>query len=114
MDPIASFSGLSSGMDWKTMVDSIIQVESRVMYRYGDRIQDIEAEQAAWNEFRSRVQGLESTAAELGDGSAFKVFQASFSNGSISVTAGEDALPGSLSPRGLQLAPAAKGGGDVF
>jgi len=114
MDPIASFSGLSSGMDWKTMVDSIIQVESRVMYRYGDRIQDIEAEQAAWNEFRSRVQGLESTAAELGDGSAFKVFQASSSNGSISVTAGEDALPGSFSARVLQLATAEKVGGDVF
>ena len=114
MDPIASFSGLSSGMDWQTMVDSIIQVESRVVYRYGDQILNIERDQGAWNQFRTQVETLESAATDLADGSAFKVFNTSTSDGSVSVTAGEDAQPGSFAARVLQLATHEKLGGDVF
>ncbi len=114
MDPIASFSGLSSGMDWQTMVDSIIEVESRVAYRYGDKVLEIRREQDAWNEFRTRVEAMESSAADLADGSAFKVFSTSASGSSLTVTAGEEAMPGSFTARVFQLATNEKLGGDVF
>lgn len=120
MDPIASFSGLASGIDWRTLVDQIIQVESRPVSLYQDQIRTAENEQSAWETFRSRVESLESAAAGLADGSAFASFHASLSgigvstDPPLSVTASSDASPGSHEVQVLQVATREKVGSDIF
>ncbi len=120
MDPIGVFSGLSSGIDWRTMVDQIIQVESQPIYNYEDRISQEEARKSAWESFRSLVSDLESSASALGDGSAFQVFSAS--TRSLSTSTGTplgaqpttDAAPGTYQAKVHRLATQEKLGGDIF
>ena len=120
MDPIGVFSGLSSGIDWRTMVDQIIQVESQPIVQYQDQISQEETRQKAWETFRGLASKLEGSASGLADGSAFKVF--SSSTRSLSTTTGNplvanpttEASPGSYQAKVLQLATKEKLGSDVF
>jgi flagellar hook-associated protein 2 len=118
MDPIASFSGLASGIDFRTMVDSIIQLESRPIQLYQRQIDEAEARAAAWQVFRGKVQTLESYAAALAGESGFDAFDTSVtyrgSSAPLTAQAGADAAPGSYEARVVQLATREKLGSNVF
>ena len=75
MDPIASFSGLASGIDFRSMVDQIIQVDSRPIQLYQRQIDDATARSQAWATFRSGVQALETQAADLAGEFGFRRLQ---------------------------------------
>lgn len=74
MDPIASISGLASGIQWRDMVDQIISVESRPISLLQQRIAAIETRSNAWVSFRSRLDALDSSASTLSSGSPFRSF----------------------------------------
>jgi len=119
MDPIASFSGLASGIDFRSMVDQIIQVESRPLQLYQERIDEAQARSQAWSAFRGGVESLRNRAEELADGSAFQAFQASVTHqgtgtAPLSAHPTSDAVPGTYQARVLQLATREKLGSDLF
>jgi flagellar hook-associated protein 2 len=70
-DPISTFSGLASGIDFRTLVDQIIAVESAPIRRIDRQIVDIGARSSAWGEFRGLVEDFESAAQRLRDGNVF-------------------------------------------
>lgn len=120
MEPVLSFSGLASGIDWQGMVDQIIQVESRPMGLYQNQIDDAQSRSSAWSTFRGGVETLETRASELAAGSAFQAFNASVSflggasNAPLSAQPSADAVPGSYQVRVVQMATREKLGSDVF
>ena len=120
MDPIASFSGLASGIDWRKMVDQIIQVESRPISLYEGQIQDAEDEQSAWEAFQSKVGDLDSAVSGLADASAFAEFSTTVSGYSsatgapVSASVDSTASAGAHQVKILQMATNEKLGSDVF
>ncbi|MDH5589658.1 MAG: flagellar filament capping protein FliD, partial [Gemmatimonadota bacterium] len=120
MDPLASFSGLATGIDFRSLVDQIIQVESRPALILQRKVQEQQTRNAAWGDFRVRVDALNTRAAALADGSSFKTFTTSINAlleadaRAVSVSAGDTATPGSYGLQVHQLAAREKLSGDVF
>ena len=118
-DPIASFSGIVSGINFRDLVDQIIQVESRPASLLQNQISEITRKTTAWGDFDSRVETLNSRAEDLSDGTAFNSFKTAVSGFSategspITVSASTDADAGSFSVQVLQLAQREKLGGNV-
>jgi flagellar hook-associated protein 2 len=105
--PLASISGLSTGLDFQSLVDQIITIESRRLDFLRVRISSQQAERAAWGEVRALLDALVAATRPLGDGSAVDTFSTSVvgSNaGILRVAAGPSASTGSYSVRVLQKA----------
>ena len=119
-DPIASFSGIVSGINFRDLVDQIVAVEARPATLLQQQISEIERRQTAWGDFDSRVQTLVDRAEELAAGTAFNTFLTGITGFSstagkpVSVTASSTAEPGSISMKVLQLAQREKLGSDIF
>lgn len=114
-DPIASFQGLGTGIQFRDLVDSIIQAESRPLALVQQQITKAETRKRAWDAFRTRVQTLNTEAAGLADLSKLRVFNTTVGNSAAAtVTAGTSAREGSFSLGVQQLATNEKVGSDVF
>ena len=70
MDPIASFQGLASGINFRDLVEQIIQAESRPVQLLQTRKLDLDRKATAWNDFESRVQTVFDRSEDLSDGSS--------------------------------------------
>lgn len=117
MQPIASFSGLASGIQWRDMVEQIIKLESsRRLSPVTSQIRLQTQRNTAWGEYSSLVTKLRDASKSFSDGSAFGVFKTSVSNSAVSgralvsATANEKASPGTYDVEVLQLAQAEKWG----
>ncbi len=119
-DPIVSFQGLVSGIQFRDLVDQIIAVESRPAAIVQERIQENDRRTTAWGDFDTRVETLEARGADLASGDPFNTFTTSLSgfssseNAPISVSTTSSAEPGSFSVEVLQLAQREKLGSDIF
>ncbi|MEQ1855316.1 MAG: flagellar filament capping protein FliD [Longimicrobiales bacterium] len=105
--PLASISGLSTGLDFQSLVDQIIEIESSRLDFLRVRISSQEAERTAWGEVRVLLDALSSATRALEDGSAVNSFTTSVvgSNPSIlSASASASASTGSYAVRVLQKA----------
>jgi flagellar hook-associated protein 2 len=71
MDPIASFSGLSSGVDYQSLVDQIIQVDRQPAALAEASIKTAQQRQTAWSSYRALVSTLATAADALRTGTAF-------------------------------------------
>jgi len=115
-----SFSGLASGIDFQSMADQIIEIESRPIQRVEEKIQEAETRQSAWETFRTGVISLEKAVEGLADGSVFDQFGTSVTSLSplgiqpVAASAGAGAVPGSYQVKVLQLATNEKLGSDSF
>lgn len=121
MDPIASFSGLTSGIDWQSLVEQIVQVESRPVTIYEGKIDVAESRKSAWQAFETKVGDLNSAVSALADGSALDSFTTSVTSLTtatggtpLSASAGAGAIPGTYQVEVLQLATNEKVGSDVY
>jgi flagellar hook-associated protein 2 len=114
MDPIATFSGLASGIDFRTLVDEIIRAESGQVRLAEARIIDLERRLAAWDEFRAKVSDLDDAVAGLADGTTFETFVTSTTGSGVSATALAGATPASYQVEVLQLATQEKLGSGTF
>lgn len=107
MDSLASISGLATGIDFRQLVDQIIEIESSRLNYMRVQISDDQAKKAAWQEVSTLLQAIEDTSGTLADGSGLNQFVTEVlgaNPGILSVTASEDALPGRHTVRILQAA----------
>lgn len=118
-DPIGSFSGLASGVQWRDLVDQIIAVEtSRKLVPVTDKQTTAQKRYDAWGAFSSLVVKFRDAARVLRDGSAFGVFKvnaAASPSGRALVTATASALasPAQHSIEVVDVARANKLSGDI-
>lgn len=113
MDPIASFSGLASGVEWRDLIDQIIQVERRPAALIEEQITGIQTKSATWLSFQNKLTTFQDSVEGLADGSSFGNFTTSIYGSGFNASPGSEASPGSYSVEVLRLAAAEKVGGDV-
>lgn len=63
--PSIQFTGLASGINTKSMIDALIQLERRPLEKLQNRIQVNEAKSAAWREINTRLLALKNSLTEL-------------------------------------------------
>ena len=77
MDPIASFSGLASGIQWQDMIDQIMKLEAaRSVDPLVNRASTQSARADAWKVYEGLVSKLRSASISLRDGSSFGIYKA--------------------------------------
>ena len=96
-EPIGSFSGLASGIQWRDMVDQIMALEaSRKLRPVTDRQTTEQKRFDAWGSFSSLVSKFRDATKALRDGSAFGTFKVA---ASASATTGREVVCASASVR---------------
>jgi flagellar hook-associated protein 2 len=113
-DPISTFSGLASGIDFRSLVDQIIAVESAPIQRIDRQIVDIGARSSAWREFSALVETFESAAESLRDGDVFGTRLTTVSGTALTASTRLGADIGSREVRVLGLATAERMAGADF
>lgn len=115
-DPIGSFQGLASGIDFRELVDAVIAAEATPVLLLSERKAQLDLRSTAWSDVELRVSSALSRAKDLADPDTFNTWQTSISGGEagFSASAGSTALPGSYSVEVLQLATREKVGSDAF
>ncbi len=120
-DPTSTVNGVISGIQWQTMVDQIIALESqRTVTPLTTQQTTLTNAAAAWKDFQTVVGRFRDAAKTLRDGTAFGSLTASGGTSSttgrslVSAAASATATPGSYSIGVEQLASAEKVGSGVF
>lgn len=114
-DPIQSFSGISSGIQWRDLVDQLVALDTRrrvtpLQTELTSRQKQIDA----WTRYQSLVASFQNSARSLADGTAFSAFTATAAASAtsgravLSATADATAAPGSYRAEVVGLATAAK------
>ena len=67
-------AGLSSGFDWRTMIDQLIEVEHRHVDLVEDQKTEYENKLSEWQSFNTKILSLKTTAEDLKDGEDFYVY----------------------------------------
>jgi flagellar hook-associated protein 2 len=113
-DPIGSFSGLASGIQWADMVDQMMQIEiQRTFTPVQNQVDAAEERRDAWNSFSGLLSKFSASARVLQDGSAFGALTTSIGNGPagtplFSATTSAAATPGAYQVKVVDLARAEK------
>jgi flagellar hook-associated protein 2 len=120
-DPIASFSGIASGVQWRDLLDQIMRIDTQ------RRLDPVKARQSlaeqrveAWKKYQTLVTKFRDASRALRDSSAFASFKASGGISAstartlVTASAGVGANPGTVSVEVLDLARANKVSGAVF
>jgi flagellar hook-associated protein 2 len=112
--PVASFSGLSSNIEWNTIVDQLVKLdEARTVTPLTDQITKRTAEKAAWTTLQGLTEKMNDSARTLragGIGGYLATAGLSSDTGRslLGVSATSQAAPGNYKVEVLQLAQAAK------
>ena len=116
MEPIATFQGLATGINFRDVVSQIIEAESRPVLLMAQKRVQLDRRVAAWEEFRSRVSMLGTKADALASGARFDSYTASTTGAgdALSVSASSSAVPGSYAVDVLQLATHEKVGSGTY
>jgi len=113
-DPIGSFSGVSSGIQWRDMVDQMMQIEiQRRFTPVQNQVDAAEKRRDAWNSFSGLLSKFSASARALQDGSAFGALTTSIGNGPagtplFNATTSAAATPGTYQVKVVDLARAEK------
>lgn len=90
-----SFSGLGSGMDTKSIVDALVNVERAPINALNKKKQNLFKHQRIYSDVDNMLKNLQSTSKTLKSTKDFFVYKTSSSNeNSIKATAGGDSIPG--------------------
>jgi len=114
-------SGLSSGIDWRSMVDSLIAIDRQQVTQIETQKSTIESKQSAWQEFNGKLASLQNVMETLSDEDTFYQFKSSTSSSSttdatdlLGVTIGSNASAGGFGIQIDQLATNEKIGSASF
>ncbi|MCG6533110.1 MAG: hypothetical protein L7F78_00170 [Syntrophales bacterium LBB04] len=96
-------SGLSSGFDWRSMIDQLMKVEHQSVDLVENKKKDYQDKLTFFQDMNTRLLSFKTNASSLSMDSAFKVFKTALSTTSssyqasdfLTVTTNTDALPGS-------------------
>ncbi len=115
MDPIQSFSGISTGIQWRDLVDQLASIDTRRRVApLQDGVSSRQKQIDAWNQFQTLVARFQTTTQSLADGTAFSAFAATAANSPTSgralltATADSTATAGTYRAEVVALASAAK------
>ncbi len=117
MDPIATISGLATGIDFRELVNQIIEAESARLEPLRVRVTDGQEKRAAWEEVRGLLKTLQDATLALEDGSGLNAFTTEIlglNSAILQATASADAAEGRHSVRVLQEAQREQLGSGVF
>jgi flagellar hook-associated protein 2 len=120
-EPIGSFSGLASGVQWRDLVDQLMNIETqRKLGPVTTRSTLAQKQVEAWTSFQSLVVKFRDASKALRDGTAFSPFKVaggtSVTSGRtlLTATASSGAVPGSYNVEVLDVARANKVSGNVI
>lgn len=119
-DPIGTISGLSSGVQWRDLLDQISAADrSRTLGQITAAQSSVASAQKGWNDFRSVAARLAVAAKALAAPDALRLFTASATptssgDSAVRAAASATASPGSFSVSVRSLAAAEKLGGAAF
>lgn len=80
-------SGLSSGFDWKGMIDKLMAVESQRVDRLTKKQDDYKSKLTEWQGVNTKILALKTAASALGVEDAFKVYSASTTSNTTTAAA---------------------------
>lgn len=86
-----SISGLSSGFDWASMVDQLIEIDRAPITLVENQKTNYEAQLSAWQTFNTSLLSLKTAAQALSDPDDFNIFTSSLTSNNPNVDA-EDLL----------------------
>jgi flagellar hook-associated protein 2 len=119
-DPISSISGLASGVQWRDLVEQIMDAETaRKLTPVKDKATAQQKTSDAWASFAGLVTKFRDSLAGLRDGTAFGAFKVDVGNSPttsrslLSASGSPSATPGAYQVEVLDLARANKLSGDV-
>jgi len=109
-------SGLSSGFDWRTMIDQLIAIDHRRVDLVEDRKSEYESKLSEWQSFNTKLLSLRTAAEELKDSEDFYLYTSNMTTDSstvegedlISVSTGTSAVEGSYTVKVSNLAQSQK------
>jgi flagellar hook-associated protein 2 len=115
-------SGLSSGFDWRSMIDELMKIERRPIDLMTNRKTELQSKLSEWQTFNSKLLALKSAAAALKDPESFSLYSTTLSSSNsevsasrlLSVSATESASLGSYSVVISNLATAQKLSSNAF
>jgi flagellar hook-associated protein 2 len=80
-------SGLSSGFDWRSMIDQLMEIEHRKVDLVEDRKKEYEDKLSEWQSFNTKLLSLKTAAGNLKDDEDFYVYTSNMSSDNSSVDA---------------------------
>ena len=80
-------SGLSSGFDWSSMIDQLMQLEHKKVDLVGDQKTKYEDQLSEWQSFNTKLLSLKTAAGDLKDTDDFAVYTSSMTSDSSTVDA---------------------------
>lgn len=82
-------SGLSSGFDWRSMIDQLMAVEHRRVDLVEDQKKEYEDKLSEWQSFNTKLLSLKTAAEDLKDPDDFKVYTATMASDDNNVDASD-------------------------
>ncbi len=109
-------AGLTSGFDWRTMIDQLIAVEHRRVDLVEDKKTEYETQLSEWQTFNTSLLALKTSAEGLKDPADFYLYTASMTTNDsnvdgedlLTVSTASDAAPGTYTIKVTNLATAQK------
>ena len=114
MEASSFFSGLLSGVDYRSLIDAIINAQRQPVRRLDDRIAKIEQRSEAFVSYEGLLSSLKDSANALRDSDAFGARSVSSSSQLISASASANSSIGSHAIEVFQVATAEKLTADAF
>jgi flagellar hook-associated protein 2 len=82
-------SGLSSGFDWRSMIDQLMDIEHKKVDLVEDQKTEYEDKLSAWQSFNTQLLSLKTAAGDLKDPDDFYVYTANMTSDSSTVDASD-------------------------
>jgi flagellar hook-associated protein 2 len=115
MSNVSAFSGLSSGIDWRNILDQLKAVDHRRIDLVEARQKTYQDRLSAWQAINTKLLSLKTAAETVNETTGFSLYTTSLSSDTttdaedvFSVTAGTDAGPGTYQIKVTSLATAQK------
>jgi len=115
-------SGLSSGFDWRSMIDQIIKIDQQKVDLVENQKTEYESKLSEWQSFNTQLLSLKTSAEKIADPDNFNLFTTGMSTDSavvdaadlVSVSVDSDAAPGTYTVTVTNLATAQKFSSNPF
>lgn len=82
-------SGLSSGFDWRTMIDQLMAIESRRVDLVANRKTEYEGKLTEWQSFNTKLLSLKTAAVGLSDPESFDLYEINLASDDSAVKASD-------------------------
>ena len=106
-----AMSGISSGMDWSSLIERIMQIEHRPVDLLEQKKQDYQDKLSAWQDINTKLLSLKTKADSISEADDFDIYTTQLSSNSnvdpesiLLATSGSNATPGTYRIRVISLA----------